>query len=146
MLLLINSIAEILAEMPSNELPVVALLALSDDVRLGILPNSHNIVSFADCDRVCQAIEFKFKLGEIIVFHPLLVHYGCAYTAAEQSLRAHFYFDNIAISKPKNNERKTFFFQVSVLPVARCPPNMQGGGRKESKRGANLKRKRVEFN
>ena len=86
-------------------------LSLGNDVKLGILPNSHNIVMFEDFSKLQAAIEYKIKLGEIIVINPILVHYGCAYLVNEKSLRANYYFDNPAKKlKKRDYERQTFFF------------------------------------
>ena len=103
--------AEIPAGTLNKEYPVVALLALGNDVKLGILPNSHNVVMFEGAAKLQAAIEFKFKPGEIILINPLLVHYGCAYLVNEKNLRAHYYFDNPAKKQKKERdyERQTFF-------------------------------------
>ena len=71
--------------------PLIALIALDDDVRLGILPHSNKFVD-GDCSNTLSAaIEFKFQRGEILLMHPALVHYGCAYKKEDSSLRAHLY-------------------------------------------------------
>ena len=61
-------------------------------------------------------------MGESFVFHPLLVHFGCAYCANEQSLRVHFYFDNDQLKcAPGNGNLRTFFFNLAIEPVP--PPS-----------------------
>ena len=110
------------------ELPVVALLALADHVKLGLLPRSHKVVALNNCNSLCAAIEFTLKVGEIIVLHPLLVHYGCAYSANEQSLRVHFYFDNDQLVRIAGNGKKlrTFFFNLQLQQVP-YPPVVKAG-------------------
>jgi hypothetical protein len=125
---------------PNREYPVVALLGLGDDVKLGLLPNSHNVVMFEKQDKLQAAIEFKIKLGEIILINPLFVHYGCAYSVNEKSLRAHYYFDNPTMKQKRKSstyERRTFFFNVAVKPVLTTLPK----GKRKSLRGENKKRK-----
>ena len=65
-------VIEIECDTPNKDLPVVALLALADHVKLGLLPRSHKVVAFNKCNSLCAAIEFTLKVGEIIVLHPLL--------------------------------------------------------------------------
>ena len=132
--------AEILSSTPNSEYPVVALLALGNDVKLGILPNSHNIVMFENVVNLSAAIEYKIKLGEIILINPILVHYGCAYVVNENSLRAHYYFDNPAKKrKGKKYERQTFFFNA---PVQRTPREQATKiKRRKNRRGDNKRRK-----
>ena len=76
-------------KVPQKERPLIALVALDDDVRLGILPNSVKLVT-TDCEmKACKPTEFKFQRGEVFLMHPALVHYGCcAYKAQKRSLRA----------------------------------------------------------
>ena len=129
-------VIEIKFDTPNMELPVVALLALADHVKLGILPSSHKLVAFeqdgSECNRLCSAIEFTFKVGEIIVFHPLLVHYGCAYSANEQSLRVHFYFDNDQLVRVAGDGKlRTFFFTLPVQPVS-GPPKVKKGQKRNA--------------
>ena len=77
-----------LPKVPRAQRPLIALVALDDDVRLGILPNSVKLVS-TNCEMIaCKPTEFKFQRGEVFLMHPALVHYGCAYKAQERSLRA----------------------------------------------------------
>jgi hypothetical protein len=67
---------------------------------------------FEDVAKLQAAVEYKFKLGEIILINPVLVHYVCAYLVNEKSLRAHYYyFDNPAKKRRKKRdyERQTFF-------------------------------------
>ena len=122
------------------ELPVVALLALADHVKLGLLPRSHKVVAFNNCNRLCAAIEFTLKVGEIIVLQPLLVHYGCAYSANEQSLRVHFYFDNDQLVRVAGNGKKlrTFFFNLQLQQVPYPPVVKAGQKRKNNKFVSNL--------
>ncbi len=109
---------EIENDMPNAQRPVVALLALDNDVKLGILPRSHALLPFEREIKFCSAIEYKFKLGEILLFNPLLVHFGCAYFTNEKSLRAHCYFDNANIQNQRSSfERRTFLLEVPVKPV-----------------------------
>ena len=112
-------------------------------MKLGILPNSHNVVTFQGADKFQAAIEFKFKLGEIILINPLLVHYGCAYLVNEKNLRAHYYFDNpdYEEEKKRDYERQTFFFNAPVTIVPKTPAKIKNGGRKKSRRGDNKRRK-----
>ena len=120
------------------KLPVVALLALADQVKLGILPRSHTLVALekckdgSECNRLCSGIEYTLKVGEIIVFHPLLVHYGCAYSANEQSLRVHFYFDNDQLVRVAGDGKlRTFFFTLPVQPVS-GPPEVKKGQKRNA--------------
>ena len=107
--------------MANCTLPAVALLALADGVKLGMLPASHKIVSIEDVNGLCQPTEFQFKVGEIIIFHPLFVHYGCSYTANEGSLRVHFYFDNDQLVRADGNEISAPIFWIQLLQkFARC--------------------------
>jgi hypothetical protein len=121
------------------ELPVVALLALADHVKLGLLPRSHKVVAFNNCNSLCAAIEFTLKVGEIIVLHPLLVHYGCAYSANEQSLRVHFYFDNDQLVRVAGNGKKlrTFFFNLQLQQVP-YPPVVKAGQKRNKNFVSNL--------
>jgi hypothetical protein len=128
------------------KLPVVALLALADQVKLGILPRSHTLVALekckdgSECNRLCSGIEYTLKVGEIIVFHPLLVHYGCAYSANEQSLRVHFYFDDDKLVRARADNGKklrTFFFKLQVQPVPH-PPVLKAGKKRNNNFVSNL--------
>jgi hypothetical protein len=111
-------------------------------VKLGILPSSHNIVMFEDAAKLQAAIEYKFKLGEIILINPLLVHYGCAYLVNENNLRAHYYFDNPDYEdKKRDYERQTFFFNAPVMIMPQTPAKIKNGGRKKNRRGDNKRRK-----
>ena len=102
--------------MPHKKRPLIALVALDDDVRLGILPNSVKLVS-TDCEmKACKPTEFKFQRGEVFLMHPALVHYGCAYKAQERSLRAHYYFDNPVMQR-NSKGRETYLFQEVVQPM-----------------------------
>ena len=128
--------------MSNVKYPVVALLALGNDVKLGILPNSHNVVMFENVNHLQAAIEYKIKLGEIILINPILVHYGCAYVVNENSLRAHYYFDNPTKERRgKKDERQTFFFNVPVQRAPKTPAKIKNGGRRKNRRGDNKRRK-----
>ena len=108
-------------EVPKAERPLIALVALDDDVRLGILSNSVNLVTTERKMIACQTTEFKFQRGEVLLMHPALVHYGCAYKAQERSLRAHYYFDNpVMVSNSKG--RETYLFQevIQPMPLNQC--------------------------
>ena len=92
------------------------MVSLDDDFRLGILPNSVNLVTTERKMMACQTTEFTFQRGEVLLMHPALVHYGCAYKAQERSLRAHYYFDNpVMVSNSKG--RETYLFQEVVQPM-----------------------------
>lgn len=126
--------------MPNTDLPAVALLALADGVKLGMLPASHKIVSKEGVNRMCQPIEFQFKVGEILIFHPLFVHYGCSYSANERSLRVHFYFDNDELVRaPGDAHLRTFFFNLSVGEICFSSDNQRWAA-KENRRGAHLRK------
>ena len=101
--------------------PLIALVALDDDVRLGILPNSVNLVTTERKMIACQTTEFKFQRGEVLLMHPALVHYGCAYKAQERNLRAHYYFDN-PVMESNSKGRETYLFQevVQPMPLNQC--------------------------
>ena len=103
--------------MHSSIIPLIALVALDDDVRLGIVPNSVHLVLY-DREKMvaCQTTEFKFCRGEVFLMHPALVHYGCAYEAQDRSLRAHYYFDNPTIQRSKQGQY-TYLFQEEVQPM-----------------------------
>ena len=105
----------------ARDAPLIALVALDDDIRLGILPGSVNLVSFQREMVACQIIEYKFRRGEVFLMHPAFVHYGCAYKAGDKSLRAHYYFDNPTISRGTPGEQ-TFLFQevVQPMPLNQC--------------------------
>jgi hypothetical protein len=108
-------VTEIPDDTANAALPAVALLALADGVKLGMLPGSHKIVSKEGVNKMCQPIEFQFKLGEILIFHPLFVHYGCAYSAHEKNLRVHFYFDNDELVRgPGDGHLRTYFFNLTL--------------------------------
>jgi hypothetical protein len=97
---------------------------------------------FAGKNNLRAAIEYKIRLGEIILINPLLVHYGCAYFVNENSLRAHFYFDNPTKKrKGRDYDRQTFFFNAPVQSTSTTPANIKNGGRKVNRRGDNLRRK-----
>jgi hypothetical protein len=85
--------------MTASHKPLIALLALDDNVRLGILPHSNKFVEEGCSNNLTAAIEFNFRRGEILLMNPVLVHYGCAYNQEQNSLRAHFYFDNPELNK-----------------------------------------------
>ena len=103
-------------KVPHKKRPLIALVALDDDVRLGILPNSVKLVT-TDCEmKACKPTEFKFQRGEVFLMHPALVHYGCAYKAQERSLRAHYYFDNPVMQR-NSKGRETYLFQEVVQPM-----------------------------
>lgn len=124
--------SEIKCDTPNTKLPVVALLALADHVKLGILPCSHKVVAINKCDSLCAATEYILKVGEIIVLHPLLVHYGCAYTANEKSLRLHFYFDNDQLVRVVGKGKlRTFFFRLLVQSIPYPPVVKPGQIRKQ---------------
>ena len=134
------ALTEIEIGMPNAQRPIVALLALDNDVKLGILPRSHALVPFEVEIKLCSAIEYKFKLGEILLFNPLLVHFGCAYLINEKSLRAHCYFDNANIQNQRSSsDRRTFLLDAPVKAMSpkRNKPN-GGRPRKKSRRGENL--------
>jgi hypothetical protein len=133
-------VIEIECDTPNKDLPVVALLALADHVKLGLLPRSHKVVAFNKCNSLCAAIEFTLKVGEIIVLHPLFVHYGCAYSANEQSLRVHFYFDDDKLVRARADNGKTlrtFFFKLQVQPVPH-PPVLKAGKKRNNNFVSNL--------
>jgi hypothetical protein len=116
------------------ELPIVVLIALADDVKLGILPNSHNRVLFEGKDTLCQAIEYSFRVGDILVMHPLLVHYGSAYTAKEKSLRAHCYFDNLELERqPEADGRKTYLYTANFQPIVKAAKGVKVGQKKNNR-------------
>ena len=120
--------------MPNTDLPLVALLSLANNVKLGMLPASHKLVSTEGPNSLCQAIEYQFKVGEILIFHPLFVHYGCAYQAFESSLRVHFYFDNDQLKRADGNgHRRTFFFALRVRGTW-----LRRGARRVNKRKQNM--------
>jgi len=98
--------------------PLIALIALDDDVRLGILPHSNKFVD-GDCSNTLSAaIEFKFRKGEILLMHPALVHYGCAYKKEDNSLRAHLYFDNPGLNEQVGPQgQRTYLFKHKVKPM-----------------------------
>ena len=117
-LLLLNFLTEQVkwgTMLPIN-IPLIALVALDDDVRLGILPKSVDLVCFNRKMVACRTTEFKFCRGEVFCMHPAFVHYGCAYEAHDRSLRAHFYFDNPTIQRSKQGQH-TYLFQEEVQPM-----------------------------
>ena len=123
----------------------MALLALADHVKLGILPSSHKVVAINECDSLCAAIEYTLKVGEIIVFHPLLVHYGCAYTANEKSLRLHFYFDNDQLVRVAGKGKlRTFFFRLLVKSIP-YPPVVKPGQIRKQGNGNSTSFKRTKL-
>jgi hypothetical protein len=113
---------------------------LADGVKLGMLPGSHKIVAQNGYDKLCRTIDYGFKVGEILIFHPLFVHYGCAYTASDESLRIHFYFDNDQLIRSSSDRhQRTFFFNL-VVRKNTFPEDIQRGKKKKSLRGANLRK------
>jgi hypothetical protein len=104
--------------MKPRQKPLIALFALDDNVRLGILPHSNKFVD-GDCSNTLSAaIEYKFRRGEILLMHPALVHYGCAYTKEDNSLRAHLYFDNPGLNKQVGPQgQRTYLFKHKVKPM-----------------------------
>ena len=109
--------------MPQYKKPLVALIALDDDVRLGILPHSNKFILEGSEDNLCAAIEFNFRKGEILLIHPVLIHYGCAYKPGEKALRAHYYFDNPTLTNKvgKQGER-TYLLRHKIQSM---PKNQQ---------------------
>jgi hypothetical protein len=104
--------------MTSSHKPLIALFALDDNVRLGILPHSNKFVEEGCTNNLTAAIEFNFKRGEILLMHPVLVHYGCAYNHEQQSLRAHFYFDNPEMTEQVGRQgQQTYLFKQKVQPM-----------------------------
>jgi hypothetical protein len=116
---------------------LVALIALGNDIKLGILPNSHDNIRFQGKQSLCQAIEYTFSKGDILIMHPLLVHYGCAYTAEENSLRAHCYFDNLLLQrKPEADGRETYLFTANFQPIEKPAKGVKlGQNRTNNSRG-----------
>jgi len=50
--------------------------------------------------------------------HPALIHYGCAYTREDKSLRAHFYFDNPLLTETVGPQGEhTYLFKHRVQPI-----------------------------
>jgi len=82
-------------------MPVVLFLALENNTRLGYYPNSHNVVMDNSYANVNAAKYMNFYAGEYVIFHPLLVHFGCAYGEKdvngkwlqEENIRVHFYVE-----------------------------------------------------
>ena len=104
--------------MTSSHKPLIALFALDDNVRLGILPHSNKFVEEGCTNNLTAAIEFNFKRGEILLMHPVLVHYGCAYNHEQHSLRAHFYFDNPEMTEQVGTQgQQTYLFKQKVQPM-----------------------------
>ncbi len=135
-------ITDIKHDMPNIELPAIALLALADGVKLGMLPASHKIVAKDSVNGLCQPIEFQFKVGEILIFHPLFVHYGCSYSVDERNLRVHFYFDNDELVRETGDGHlRTFFLDLSVQEIC-CPSDIERwpAKKKTSGRGAHLRK------
>lgn len=94
------------------------MIALDDDVRLGILPHSTKFIREGFTNKLSAAIEFKFRRGEILIMHPALIHYGCDYTREDKSLRAHFYFDNPLLTEKVGPQGEhTYLFKHRVQPI-----------------------------
>ena len=104
--------------MTASHKPLIALLALDDNVRLGILPHSTKFVEEGCSNNLTAAIEFNFRRGEILLMNPVLVHYGCAYNQEQGSLRAHFYFDNPEMTEQVGKQgQQTYLFKHKVQPM-----------------------------
>ena len=105
-----------------------------------MLPASHKIVPKEGVNGLSKPIEFQFKVGEILIFHPLFVHYGCSYSANEGSLRVHFYFDNDQLVRADGNGHlRTFILDLSLTEI-RAPSEDQRKPANISGRGANLRK------
>ena len=50
--------------------------------------------------------------------NPVIVHYGCAYNQEQNSLRAHFYFDNPEMTEQVGKQgQQTYLFKHKVQPM-----------------------------
>ena len=117
-----------------SEKPVIALIALDDNVRLGILPHSNKFLKKGFTDKLTAAIEYKFRIGEILLIHPLLVHYGCAYKLGDNNLRGHFYFDNPELNKQVGPQgHRTYLFKRKVHPI---PKNQHSAKAQQAEKDA----------
>lgn len=114
-------------------MPLVCLLALGENVRLGIVPSSHRVSHFAD-SKVYHEQEYSFSAGQAIIFHPLLMHYGCGYKDGEDNLRIHFYFDHTSFKRA--TEQRVFLATKDVLNTCHLKPSKVK--RHQSRRGHNL--------
>ena len=47
--------------------------------------------------------QIQLNVGEVIIFHPLLIHRGCAYT--QENTRLHLYMDHVDL--------KRFFYKTT---------------------------------
>jgi hypothetical protein len=82
-------------------MPIVLFIALENNTRLGYYPNSHNFVMDNKQYSINAAQYMLFNAGEFVIFHPLFVHFGCAYGVRsdkghwqqEHNIRVHFYVE-----------------------------------------------------
>ena len=74
----------------SNELPIMFLFALQDGATFNFVQGSHaKLLSGEGVNDKLQPTQITLKKGEFVAFHPLLVHFGGAYS--EPNSRIHLY-------------------------------------------------------
>ena len=61
----------------AESMPLVLLLSLQRNTRLGYYPNSHKLITELQQDSIGDVQFFILAAGEFVIFHPLLVHFGC---------------------------------------------------------------------
>ncbi len=85
-------------EVPNEDIPLAAVLALEDNTKLVVWPGSigFDFTDFKEND----GIELVFNAGDLVVFRGDLVHAGAAYQ--EENIRLHCYLDHKDVDR-KNN-------------------------------------------
>lgn len=119
-------------------MPVVLFLALENNTRLGYYPNSHNAVMNDEQENINAAKYMYFNAGEFVIFHPLLVHFGCAYGEKNdkgkwqqgKNVRVHFYVvgeSSARVINPSTGLPDTYpvFFKDSNVKVWTAQARMQ---------------------
>ncbi len=91
------------------QVPLVALVALEDDTYLPYIPGSHSVLCRGGLNFQEEKV-LTLKKGQYILFHPLLIHRGAAYS--KKNRRLHIYFDRPVCprSTTKSGEALTYPF------------------------------------
>jgi hypothetical protein len=96
----------------AESMPLVLLLSLQRNTRLGYYPNSHKLITELQQDSIGDVQFFILAAGEFVIFHPLLVHFGCEYDI--NNTRVHFYINSDACKRQVDDDNEPMTFPVIV--------------------------------
>jgi ectoine hydroxylase-related dioxygenase (phytanoyl-CoA dioxygenase family) len=102
-----------------KKFPLSVLIALEEDTVLRVLLNSHKLSK--NCTLKTLEVLLNLKKGQILIFHPNLVHSGWNFLKA--NIRLHFYLDNYKLYRRKKETDAWYTDNIYLTKATRAKEN-----------------------